>query len=220
LNYLLEHVTPPSRPQFRLPPSLSSSPSSAATWNGTPGDWFLGTWYFFASSSPVYQTTDNMQWTLTSISQSNDSAASTHLQDLTTYYINGSEYPFYGFDSPIVTNAYTYIPTGLIANYNNTWTVIAWGYDSMGVPYSVLYETAAYQSVPYLDFISRDECGIQDDTFQLLQDGVRHLNNIELNSLLANVTKLTQSGARNGQPYPSCNATCMTNGEFSRFISF
>lgn len=158
-----------------------------------------------------------MEWTLTPISQADNSAPSTQIQDLTTFYINGTEYLFYGIDTPMAPafgDAYNYVPTGPLAIENNTWEVIAWGYDSAAVPYAVLYETPAYRSVPCLDFLSRDERGIAKDTYQSLKEGVKDLRNSALNSLLADVVKLVQNGGRNGQPYPTCNATCMLNGKF------
>jgi hypothetical protein len=154
-----------------------------------------------------------MQWTLTPISQADNSAPSTQIQDLTTYYINGTEYLFYGVDTPTVRDAYHYQPTGPLAIENNTWEVMAWGYDSAAVPFAVLHETAAYRAVPFLDFISRDECGIQHDTFEALKEGVKSLRNSVLDKMLGGVTKLVQNGATNGQPYPTCNATCMVNGK-------
>lgn len=109
-------------------------------------------------------------------------------------------------------DSYTYIPTGPLAFANNTWEVIAWGYDSNAVPYAVLYETPADAGPPCLDIISREDKGPSKDTLKAIYDGIKDLRNSDLNTLLASVVKLTQNRGRNGQLFPSCNATCQTNG--------
>lgn len=92
--------------------------------------------------------------------------------------------------------------------------MLAWGYDVDLVPYAVLYETvAASQVSASLDFISRSDAGIAPATFEFLKSGVAGLCNTQLKALLQNVTLTPQDGRRNGQPYPSCNTTCMQNGE-------
>lgn len=83
------------------------------------------------------------------------------------------------------------------------------------MPYAVVYETPADAGLvgPSLDIISRDDNGPSKATLDAIYDGIKDLHNSQLDSLLASVVKLKQNGGRNGELYPSCNATCMTNGK-------
>lgn len=162
-----------------------------------------------------------MEWTL---SPTETYPIDGTLQDLTSEFArNETSFVFknYGIDTPTVINgkpipdSYTYVPSGPLAFANNTWEVIAWGYDSNGVPYAVLYETPADAGLvgPALDIISRDDDGPSKATLNAIYDGIKDLQNSQLNTLLASVVKLNQNGGRNGELYPSCNTTCMTNGK-------
>lgn len=162
-----------------------------------------------------------MQWTL---SPTDTTAIDGTLQDLTSEFaLNETSFVFknYGIDTPTVINgkpvadSYTYIPTGPLFFANNTWEVMAWGYDTKGVPYSVVYETPADAGIvgPSLDIISRDDNGPSEETWKMIRAGIKGLHNKDLDNLLASVVKLTQNGGRNGELYPSCNSTCMTNGK-------
>jgi len=158
-----------------------------------------------------------MQWTL---SPTESYAIDGTLQDLTSEFaLNETSFVFknYGIDTPTVINgalvpdSYAYVPTAPLAFANNTWEVIAWGYDSNGVPYAVVYETPDAGIGPSLDIMSRDDDGPSKDTLNAIYAGVKSLYNEALNALLASVVKLPQNGGRNGELYPSCNATCVTN---------
>ncbi|KAE8443026.1 hypothetical protein EG329_002420 [Mollisiaceae sp. DMI_Dod_QoI] len=216
LSNLIKHQTPPNPINVRLPPTFAIT---GKTWDPTPYNWFLGTWYFTYSNSVIYQLWQDMQWTLT---QTETSAIDGTLQDLTTEFaVNETFFVFknYGIDTPTVINgqaipdSYTYVPTGPLVFANNTWEVMAWGYDSNGVPFAAVYETPIPGGLEgaSLDIISRDDNGPSKATLNAIYDGIKGLKNPQLNTLLASVVKLNQNGARNGQLYPSCNATCMTN---------
>jgi len=217
LSNLNKHQSPPNPIDIRLPPTFEIKTCGCATWDPTPPSWFLGTWYFSYSNSIIYQEFQDMQWTL---SPTETYAIDGTLQDLTSEFaLNETNFVFknYGIDTPTVINgspvpdSYTYIPTAPLAFANNTWEVIAWGYDSKGVPYSVVYETPDAGIGPSLDIISRDDDGPSKDTLDAIYAAVKGLHNEALDALLASEVKLTQNGGRNGQLYPSCNATCVTN---------
>ena len=218
---LKRHQTPPNQIEFRLPPTFEL-PSHHA-WEPTPPFWFLGTWYFGYSNSVVYQLFQDMQWTLYPTGTYGIDGT---LQDLTTEFaLNKTSFVFknYGIDTPTVIkgtpvpDSYTYIPTPPLTFANNTWEVLAWGYDSEGVPYSVLYETPADGGLvgPSLDIISRSDKGPSKPTLDAIYDGIKDLHNDALDALLKIVVKMPQNGGRNGQLFPSCNATCQTNGTLS-----
>lgn len=162
-----------------------------------------------------------MQWTL---SPTDTYSMDGTLQDLATEFaLNSTSYVYanYGIDTPTVIggvpvpDSYFYLPTGPLTFANNTWEVIAWGYDNDGVPYSVLYETptAGGRISASLDVISRDAKGPTRKTLDLIYDGVKALHNDELDTLLGLLVSVKQTGGRDGQLYPSCNTTCATNGK-------
>ncbi|KAL1640665.1 hypothetical protein SLS58_006679 [Diplodia intermedia] len=125
LCYLTSHATPPNDPQIRLPPTYSTPPSSPPDWDATPGDWFLGHWYYIASGNPAYRAWRNMQWHLTPLSQANTSSPSSQLQDVVSYDLagdgGGGEYLIYGTDTPVAPDAYQWVAAGPLAAQNNTW---------------------------------------------------------------------------------------------------
>ncbi|KAN0112531.1 hypothetical protein V8E51_005482 [Hyaloscypha variabilis] len=214
---LRRHQTPPNNIEIRLPPTFQLP--SQIDWEPTPPFWFLGTWYFAYSNSVVYQLFQNMQWTLYPTGTYGIDGT---LQDLTSEFaLNKTSFVFknYGVDTPTVINgqpvpdSYTYVPTPPLTFANNTWEVIAWGYDSDGVPYAVVYETPADGGLvgPSLDIISRSDKGPSKPTLDAIYDGINDLHNDALSAVLKIVVKLTQNGGRNGELFPSCNATCQTN---------
>lgn len=211
----MSHATPPNEPQIRLPPTLSTPPSSPPDWDVTPGDWFLGRWYYNGSGNPAYQGWSNMQWHLTPISLDDTSEPSSQLQDLVSYDFEGGEYFIYGIDTPVAPDAYQWVAVGPLSVQNNTWQILSWGYDSASVPYTMFYETwpSGTNTPSQFYFVSRSDKGIAEDTHRILVDGVKKLGNSELNEALTRVHPIKQDGSRHGQPYPTCNATCMQNGK-------
>ncbi|KAL0259317.1 hypothetical protein SLS55_005053 [Diplodia seriata] len=215
LCYLASHATPPNEPQIRLPPTFSTPPSSPPDWDATPGDWFLGHWYYIASGNPAYREWRNMQWHLTPISlRDNTSSPSPQLQDVVSYDLEGGGgYLIYGIDTPVAPDAYRWVAAGPLAAQNNTWQVLAWGYDSADVAYAMFFETwpSGTNTPSQLYFISRSDRGIAEDTYRSLLRGVTELGDSELGEALNRVYPITQDGGRHGLPYPTCNATCMRN---------
>ncbi|TAQ90000.1 hypothetical protein B7494_g1671 [Chlorociboria aeruginascens] len=220
LSVLTSHQAPCYPVTIRVPPTLSNGTStSASNYVPTPGDWFLGTWYFSYSNSASYQTYLNMQWTIYPTSNfANDGS----LQDLTTFQLlNSSDstvWAIYGVDNRTVVNGetasdcYDFHPTGDYAPFFNTYEIIAWGYDESGVPFSVLYETAAAgQTTPSFDIISRSDSGPSNSTLTAIYAGVAAVHSDALNALIPNVMPIAQNGGRNGQPYPTCDALCESN---------
>ena len=160
-----------------------------------------------------------MQWTVT---PTETTLLDGTLQDLATESILNETFVFenYGIDIPtvedgrLVPDSYFYDPIGPLAAANETWEVIAWGYDSNSVPYMVIYETAMHGGLggPWLDITSRDDNGPSKLTLDTIYQGIKGLHNNRLYKLLPSLMKLKQDGGQNGQRYPSCNATCMTGG--------
>jgi hypothetical protein len=143
IGNLRDHQSPPNKIEFRLPPTFLV-PSQ--DWKPTPPFWFHGTWYFSYLNSAPYQSFQDMQWTLYLTEAYGIDGT---LQDLVTNFaLNETSFIFKNssVDNPMIINgkpvsdSYWYIPAPPLTFTNNTWEVISWGYDSEGVPYSVVYE--------------------------------------------------------------------------------
>jgi hypothetical protein len=189
---------------MRLPPTFGIEDDK---WIPTPGDWFLGTWYFTHSNQPTYQTWKNMQWTLSATA--NNSFDGT-LNDLTSFQLlSGPDtttvWKIYGVSTRtvlagnITRDSYYYVPAGPLDFVSLTWEVIAWGYDKGGVPYAVVYETEADGQIPpAFDIISRNDNGPSRDTLDAINEAVKGIKNAQLSAMLAAVKNLEQNGGRNG----------------------
>jgi hypothetical protein len=104
------------------------------------------------------------------------------LQDLVSVFALNETFVFknYGIDTPTVINgkpiadSYYYVPTPPLAYLNNTWEVISWGYDTEGVPYSVVYETPADAGLvaPCFDITSRSDKGPSQATLSAIYNGI------------------------------------------------
>ncbi len=169
-----------------------------------------------------------MQWTL---SATQNYSYDDTLNDLTTFQMknlsNPTIYEIYGVDNPLLVgntaarDAYDFRPTGFYAPYNNTWQVIGWGYDGRGIPWAVMYEDASQsQPGPSFDIISRSDNGPEKRTLDLIHARVKEFKNEVLTSLLNSTVQLVQDGGRNGQSWPTCNATCMQNRKTPYTLAF
>lgn len=145
------------------------------------------------------------------------------LQDLTTFQwlnetLGDTVWPLWGIDTRLEINgteavdAYHYVPTGPMAFANNTYSTIAWGYGEFGVPFLVVYEE--YLGSGWLDIFSRSDKGPSNRTLDAIYEGIQSLGSDALNTLVPQVAKLVQDGSRDGLSYPTCNATCQTNGRY------
>jgi len=125
----------------------------------------------------------------------------------------------YGIDTPtrvgkdgsiVAQDSYDDEPVGPITA--NTYEVIGWGYDSCGVPFAVWYETPLPNStIPIFDIVSRSDQGPSDLTLKSIFEAVTALDDPVVSDLASKSKKLIQNGARDGLPFPTCNASCQTN---------
>lgn len=185
-------------------------------------NWFLGNWFITQSNQELYHIFRNFVWTLTRPCTDGDCypLEATHLSDLTSFQlVNDTQRPnatyfAYSLDTAIGTDAYHSVPNGGLAAQNNTYEIISWGYDSQGAGFVVVFETpAASEKVASLDIFSRDPTGPSPDTLDAIKAGINHLGDQRLMDLLKGMTKTPQDGGRRNDPWPSCNATCRTNGK-------
>ena len=64
-----------------------------------------------------------------------------------------------------------------MADLTASWSMIAWGYDSCGIPYFAMFEDALG---PSIDIFSRSDTGPSRETLQKLFGELRDLGNKEL----------------------------------------
>lgn len=222
LSILKEHQVPPNAVDIRLPPTFGPTNASSKPWTPMPPGWFLGDWFITFSNQELYRLFRNFIWTLTRpcLDGACYAQEATKLDTLTSFQlVNDTKKPnatyfAYSHDTSIAVDAYHSVPAGSLASQNNTYEIIGWGYDSNDAAFIVVYETpTASQTVPSLDIFSRDPSGPSDDTLNAIKVGIKMFGNQHLLDLLRNVTKTPQDGGRAGDTWPSCNATCRTNGE-------
>ena len=157
---------------LQLPPTLAGRRNSI--WHAPPYGWIFGNWKVTYSSQPTYQDLYNFQidWSpvlpydagkrnrLTSYQTQNASRI------LTTFG--------YDIPDPIDPNSVAdFFPTGPLGPLNNSDEIIAWGYDTDGLSYLVVYETAvvAEPAPPGIDVFSRSETGPSNVTLQAIIQG-------------------------------------------------
>ena len=200
----------------------------------TPPNWLYGTWFFTHSNQPLYYTLRNLLWTLAPL-EPNDSAyplPNPILADITSFQhwntptdqdpAGGKTFYFYAVDTAVRhvgPDVYHSVPDSRPANLlNNTYEILSWGFDSVGTPFLLLYETRAIdQTGDSLDVVSRAPDGPTKATMLQIAKGVHSLNDSAVSALWEKVGKLRQDSEREGLPWPLCNETCMTGGEYLFF---
>ncbi|KAF4546186.1 uncharacterized protein LTHEOB_4183 [Lasiodiplodia theobromae] len=211
LSYLNAHASPPNDPRFRLPPSFSDPPFSPDSWDKVPDYWNYGVWYFVATSSAILADWTNIQWEMTPLSLDNQSAPSVEGQEFFYFELLGVPVKLYGTTWPLAPDSYESTLPGAGAVINNVWEFIAWGYDSKGVPYALLYETQAGPLPPSISLLSRSNSGVAEDTYELLREGLRNLGNADLAQLADDLYHLPHNHNNDGEPFPTCGSTCKLN---------
>ena len=145
--------------------------------------------------------------------------------DLTSYTLaNQTEVlTAYGIDTPRRSNdpslgpeweaVYDFVGTGGLATVNNTWEMLAWGYDTYGDGYHVVDETpVARTGAPAgLDILSRSEGGPSTETLKEIYGALVQLDNAELTELVHSTRKLIVDGNRSGSPPVACDTACVNN---------
>ena len=96
---------------------------------------------------------------------------------------------------------------------NNSIEFLEWGYDTLGVPYVVIYETAVASSgaPPDIDIESRSDTGPSEATLSEIRDALLALNNAQITALVHQVVPLVQNGARRGSGPVVCDEACVSN---------
>ena len=188
-----------------------------STWAPAPYGYHFGSWWVSHSSQPTYQPLYNLQIEYYPVLPQ---SASFRNVDLTSYQlansssvITGFGYDYYHYNDTVSDWVYDFVGTGTLAAFNNTWELLAWGYDTDGEPYMVLYETpVAFNSAPSdIDILSRVKGGPTADTRRALLEGLKELEIAELTMLVAEMVELPVDDRRDGLGPALCDQACMNN---------
>lgn len=224
LKVNLPDPCPSRKVEVRLPPTINPDPKSYLSWVSPPPGWFYGNWAITYSSQPSYLTLQNFQYDASPVFPQSAEIPGQN-NDLTSFQVPNSStiYTAYGIDTPRRStqeslgpewdHVYDFAGTGAIAAVNNTWELLAWGYDTCGVGYMVIYETAvaANDSPSSLDIESRLDVGPSHETLVEIYEQLRGLGSEELTNLVEETVQLVQNGDRRGLGPVSCDAACINN---------
>lgn len=208
----------------RLPPTINPDPKMFSSWVAPPPGWFYGNWKVTYTSQPVYLPLQNMQYDGSPVFPQSSTLPGQN-NDLTSYQLANDSTVFtaYGIDTPRRSNdpslgaeweaVYDFVGTGSLAATNNTWELLAWGYDTRGDGYMAIYETPVAESgqPSGLDILSRSENGPGAGTLKGIYDALLTLGNTELSGLVHSTQKLVIDGQRTGMPPVQCDVGCVNN---------
>lgn len=210
--------------QARLPPTVAPNTSLFSSWVAPPPGWFYGNWKVTYTSQPAYFPFHNFQWDSSPLFPQSTGLPGQN-NDLTSYQLanDSTVVTAYGIDTPRRSNdpslgpewdsVYDFDGTGALASVNNSWELLAWGYDTCGDAYTIIYETpvVAINSLSGLDIDSRSEHRPSPKTLEGIYDALTHLNNTELTELVRTTRKLVVDGRRTELPPVECDARCVDN---------
>lgn len=209
----------------RLPPSLDTSRKHYSSYRAMPAGWLFSTqWHLTYSSQPVYTQLSNMQWNSSPVFPQSSTLPGQN-NDLTSYQFGNSTViaTSYGIDTPRRSNdkslgpewddVYDFVGNGKLAALNNTFEVLAWGYDTSGIPYHVVYETlvVATNSPTDIDVLSGSDTGPSKATLTEIFNALYTFKNAQVTQIARQVMPLTQNGARRGLGPVVCDEACVNN---------
>lgn len=192
-----------------------------------PAGWLYGNWHVTYSSQPTYLSLLNLQWSPSPHFPGSDALPGQN-NDLSSFQLanDPTVRTAYGIDTPRRSNnktlgsgwndVYDFVGTGGLAAVNNSIEIMAWGYDTEGVPYTVMYETAvldpAQPQPADLDIDSKSDMGPTNATLHFIFKALLELGNQDISELVKQTVPLVQNGARRGLGPVVCDAACVNNG--------
>lgn len=184
----------------------------------------LGHWKVTYSSIPEYQIFINFE---SDISLLANASVPGQTNDLSSYNLGDDPhvYTIYGIDTPrsATTSAShdvrfvsDFRGGGIFRNNTNTIELLAWGYDTHGVPFSVLYETAVQgpgtaANPAGLDIESKSGQGPSRRTVRAIRDAIDALGDPGLTAVARQLTLLGRDGRRRGTAPVVCDEACLNN---------
>lgn len=225
----------PTDIKIRLPPSLNPTvDSSPPDWVSPPQPWLYGDWQITHSTNEDYYNLPNFVFTNTpqlptcSKKLPKDCPPGTfpgQNVDLSTWTVtkNGTTTieAAFGYDTPHRSNfpdkgcgwnsVYDFAATGVLTGLNNSWELLAFGYDEIGDGYLVIYETAASTQPAGIDIESRGSSGPSNGTYSAIIKALQGLNNPNITAMLPNMTTLPRNNARSTVEPFICGPSCVNN---------
>lgn len=218
-----------TRINVRVPPALNPHPNAPSSYIPLPDGWRYGHWFVTHSSQPVYQSFQNAEEIWAPVFPQSGTKPG-QINDLSSFQLPNSSdiVTLFGIDTPSLSNDPTlgqgwvdsvdFVATGELSAMNNSYQVVAWGYDTDGVGYLAVYETAildpAEAQPADVDFFSRVGSGPSAKTLNLVKNALIALGNDVLSDLVKQVIPMVQNGARDGLPPVVCDQTCINNSGF------
>ena len=194
--------------------------TSPPGWQPPPIPWLYGNWKITYSSQPGYQFLPNFQADHYPVLP--QAPPDVYRQvDLTSWSLFNSTstgvFTAFGYIDPLFAIdptgfTYNFTGTGFAAALTNIWELMAWGYDTAGDGYSVIYETPPEPGLPAdVTISSRVETGPTAATMKAILAQMVALGNAEISGYAAGMLKIPLDGRRTGQPPVVCDASCIQN---------
>ncbi|KAH8094500.1 hypothetical protein BXZ70DRAFT_947732 [Cristinia sonorae] len=210
--------------KLRLPPFLDAEGHHESSYKSLPEGWAYGNWKETYSSQPAYLELQNYEFDSYPLvpqseelpGQNVDLLSWTLENDTTLYTQYGIDTPKRSSDKSLGPNwddVFDYVPTGDLSDQSNSYAYLAWGYDTDGVEYTVIYETAiaATGSPACIDIESRSTTGPSKETYDEIVAGLFALDNEEITELTRELEPLVHNGARDGFGPVECDEACRNN---------
>jgi hypothetical protein len=219
--------------EARLPPILFDNPALLEqNWTAPPKGWLFGTWDVTYSSVISYSFLYNFQYFGAAYSEATIPGQNL---DLTSFQISPTDshvYTAYGIDTPHYRGnsdcgaecAYVYDFRGPNIDAANTWNLLAWGVDTRGDEYHVVYETQSYDrngeplpgNTPGIDVICRNGEGPSQETLAGIFSALTGLGNANITSIVERIKRMKYDGRRKAEPQIVCGLSCLNNTNLPR----
>ncbi|KAJ3476874.1 hypothetical protein NLI96_g10861 [Meripilus lineatus] len=195
------------------------------SWMSPPPGWLYGTWSLTHTSQRAYLPLRNIQFDASPVFPQSTNTPG-RLNDLLTFQIGDSLalHAVYGIDTPLRSihrsfdskwdYSFHLVGVGGSTGFNLTWAITAWGYDSSGIGYFLLYE----HNPPNFDIFSKSDSGPSHETLESIHKAVRELGNEKLSQAVGHIVPTMQDGARRGEPPFQCDMACIDDKEGCRAL--
>ncbi|TCD61344.1 hypothetical protein EIP91_008571 [Steccherinum ochraceum] len=208
----------------RLPPFLCTREARGSSYKPLPTGWLYGNWKLTYSSQASYQSLENLELDSSPVFPQS-AALLGQANDLSSYTLPNSTIlqTGYGVDTPRRSrdktlgpewdDVYDFVGNGVLAITDTSFAFLAWGYDTIGVPYVVIYESpVTLTGIPSaIDIESRSQGGPSKATLDKIFQELRALNNPEITQLVYQIKPLVRNGNRANTGPVVCDAACVNN---------
>lgn len=219
----------------RPPPTFNISSPANEQWVPAPIGFQYGHWWVARSSNPTYFPIYNFQHDAYPVFPSGSypgllpnatiNASNPPVVDLTSFNSNATNdtnvYTAFGYDwpRPGIPKGWVFDweGTGTLSKTGNTWELLAWGFDTTGAEWTLIYETpvprsnASVGAPAALDIECRNKNGPSNETYSTIMKGIKKLAIPELTALADQIRLLSTDHRRDGSPPIACDEVCVEN---------